>query len=378
MIQRLWPHLVGEPEPSVIRSATGRSNLALQGAWASFYADRAMLSITVVWLGIRYFEWRRIILRPEGIYDQKMWLGQLVFPELSGSTVFYFLFIASLALTILCFVRPQSILWRVLLAISLLLVSVPGQGYGHIEHTGHLLLLAHIYSIFRPAGRPERGDSAVHRNRGYTWYLLGLLAVYTASGLWKVVDLTVRDVLKPGVNWLHPDAMLSTSIASMRGVDLGMTVPQIVDSIAWAFPIGYVVLTLIFAGSFIGAFRRPFLLIVVPTVVAFHILNAVVMYVLFIITIFVAVAVLTPYELFVPAIRRQLVPVAARNFSGRGGDALYEVRYVNGDADLFRGFYAYRERIRDRSALFAAPLYYPGLGLVSNKILEAIRTRASA
>jgi hypothetical protein len=335
-----------------------------------------MLLVTLAWLVLRYREWTRIELRPPILYEPRVWIGDLVFPVLPDPMIFYALLAVAGALTVVGLARPRWFVARIALAISILLVSAPGAGFGHVEHTAHLLFLAHIYSMFRPLGKPRDADEADSRARGYSWFLLGLLAVYTASGLWKVVDLTIRDVLKPGLTWLDARAMLATSIASMRGVDLPMVVPQFVERTAWMFPVGYVALTLIFSASFIAAFRRPFLLIVVPTIVLFHILNAVVMYVLFVFTIFVAILVLSPYDLLVPRVRRHLVPVRSTHFDGRGHAARYEVRYENDDVDTFGGFYAYRERLRRRSTLAAAGLYYPGLGWLVSRILEFAHRKA--
>lgn len=370
MIRQLWPYLIGEPTPYVRRSATGEYNQALGGAWGSYYADRALLLITVPWLVLRYQEWTRIQLRPSAVYEQNFWLGELIFPTLPSTPVYLTLLAAALVLVIACFLKPSRISIRLLLASLLILVSIPPHGFGHIEHTGHLLLLGHVYSTFRPLGKPAEDSELKWHSFGYTWFLFGLLAVYTASGLWKVVDMTIRDVLKPGVTWLDPEGMVATSIASMRGVDVSMTIPRIVESVDWAFPIGYIILTIIFTGSFIAAFRRPFLFIILPTVVLFHLLNALVMYVLFIFTIFVALAVLWPYDLSLPGIKKKLVPAESTAFSGRGRNARFVVQYAGGDSDVFEGFYAYRERLRFRSALLASPLYYPGLAWICTGVFN--------
>lgn len=373
--RRLWSLLIGEPEPLVTRSATGRFNEELRAAWSSYFADRALLVITIIWLFLRYNEWQRIALRSEFLYAPRFWLAELVFPTPPTTGLYYLLLIVAGACVGTVFFYPRNIGLRFATLVSVLLVSVPEHGYGHVEHTAHLLLLGHVYSIFRPIEKPDASSDLTSLTRGYSWFLFGLLAVYTASGLWKIVDMTIRDVLKPGVTWLQPEAMLATSIASMRNVDLPMDIPAVVESVAWAFPIGYVLLTIVYVGSFVGAFRRPFLLLVVPTVAAFHLLNAVVIYVLFIITIFVAIAVLTPYDFILPGIRRRLVPISRVVFSGSGYSATFSVQYVDGSTDEFRSFYAYRERLRHQSALLAAPLYYPGVGLVINYILEKLNRR---
>jgi hypothetical protein len=152
-----------------------------------------------------------------------------------------------------------------------------------------------------------------------------------------------------------------------------MILPSYIEAVAWAFPIGYVALTFIFCVSFLAAFRRPLLLIVIPVIVVFHFLNAVTLYALFLSTMVVATVILVPYEYLLPAIKCRLVPVKSSWIEGAAGDAKYQRRYENGDVDSFLGFFAYREWLRDRAILLAAPLYYPGVAWAGSRLIEIRR-----
>lgn len=370
MTRRLWSALTGEHDDFISRSSTGRANESMRAAWSSHYADRGLLLLTLGWLGLRIENWIAISQRPDAIYEPKMWLGSLVFPTLPNSAIWYTLAAAVLVCVLISLARPRLLAPRIVLTLGVLLLIAPEFGFGHMQHVNHLFLIGHLYSTFRPLGRPKSLEEAELRARGYSWFLLGLLAVYTASGLWKIVDMTIRDVLKPGVTWLEPEAMLATSIAAMRSVDLTMTVPRFVESVAWIFPIGYVLLTIVFAASFLGAFRRPLLLIIVPVIAIFHLLNAITLYALFISTIVVAFVLMMPYDYVLPTIERKLSPVRSTDFTGRGHDARYIRTFENGDTDVFMGFFAYRERLHDRSALLAAPLYYPGIAWAGIRLLR--------
>lgn len=375
MIRRLWPVLAGEPADLVIRSRTGKVNEAYQVARAGHIADRGLLILTVGWLGLRIDSWDRIVRRPEELYEPLTWIGKLVFPTLPSQPVWYALVALALAAVVVSFVRPRWLYPRVLLTLSLLLVITPEFGFGHVQHVNHLFLLGHVYSTFRPMGRPRTDEEAAYRAKGYTWFLLGLLAVYTASGLWKVVDMTIRDVIKPGVTWLEPEALLATSVASMRNVDLSMLVPQYIDAVSWVFPIGYVIIAVLFSASFLAAFRRPLLVIVVPTIMLFHLLNAITLYALFLSTIVVAGVLMLPYEYILSAPKKGLVSVRSSTLDRSESDITYARQYENGDFDRFYGFYACREWLYDRSVLLAAPLYYPGIAWAGTQLL---RRKASA
>lgn len=375
LTRRLLLVLRGDHERYVRRSATGGANRDLRAAYAAHYADRGLLVVTLAWLDLRLNNWLAISARPVELYEPLVWLGKLIYPEVPSMAVWMSVFAVAAIATLVCLVKPR--LWpaRWVLAIALLLVIMPEFGYGHVQHVNHLFLLAHVYTIFRPTGSPRDAEEAASRAQGYRWFLLGLLAIYTVSGFWKVVDMTIRDVIKPGVTWLDPEGMLATSIAQMRAVDLPMTVPEYIESVAWAFPIGYVILTFLFCASFLGAFRRPLLVILIPTIALFHVLNAVALYALFLSTIIVAIVVLLPYDYFAPAIKKALVPVRLSRFEGGGLDALYSRTYENDDVDEFEGFYAYRELLRDRSVLVAAPLYYPGVAWACSQLGGIYRRR---
>lgn len=362
--------LTGERGDLVQRSSTGRKNEAFRAAWASHYADRGLLVLTIGWVALRIESWRDIVPRPEAMYEPKMWLGSLVFPTLPDSVVWYAMATVVIVCSLVALVRPRWLAPRIILTLGVLLLIAPEFGFGHIQHVNHLFLIAHLYSTFRPLGRPASAREAILRAHGYSWFLLGLLAVYTAAGIWKIVDMTIRDVLKPGVTWLEPEAMLASTIASMRIVDLPMTVPRIVESVAWIFPIGYVLVTFIFTASFLGAFRRPLLSIIVPAIAIFHLLNAITLYALFISTIAVAVVLMIPYDYLLPAIKRKLVPTRSTKFIGRGKNAQYRRSYKNGDTDVFMSFFAYRERLLDRSVFLAALLYYPGVSWAGTRLLD--------
>ena len=373
MIRRLWQHIDAEPPDLVSRGPTGERNEIMRAAWAGHYADRALLLITFVWLGFRFLTWQRIQLRPEAIYEQRIWFGELVFPTLPSPAMWYGVLAIGVVATAACLLKPRVLWMRIVLTVDLLIILLPELGFGHVMHMNYLLVLAHVYSTFRPLGRPLDLEQARYQSSGYSWFLLGLLAVYTASGLWKVVDMTIRDVLKPGVTWLEGAGMLATSIAAMRNSDLPMTIPQLIEAAPWVFPVGYVLLTIVFSASFVAAFRRPLLFIVLPTVVAFHVLNAVVMRVMFLPTIFIAIVVFMPYDFVLPSIRRHLTEPVSRALTGSGADARYERYFGTGDRDVFLGFYAYRERLRDRSAMLAGPLYFPGVAWAVTQVLRMRR-----
>jgi hypothetical protein len=367
MTPRWFTALTGRAPALERLSETGRLNDALGTAWAGYYADRALLVLTFPWLLIRLRTRLVLAQLPPSFYEPEPWLGKLLFGEQPGAAVWYALFAAVAVSALICLFRPRLIAARLTLAVGAVLLIAPEFGW-KVDHMNHLFLLAHLYAIFLPIARPIPATAEAQAG-AVAWYRTGVLFPYTMAGLWKFVDMTARRVLKPGMSWLDPDAMVITSIVNYRSLDLPLTVPEALDAFKGWIPIGYVALALVFAAAALSAWRRPLIALVLPTIITFHLSNVFTLHVRFISTCFVALAVLLPYDRLIPGVRRHLQP-AEIDFDGRGAEAHYTRRYANGDRDEFQAFYAYRARIEDVSWFLAAPLHYPGVAWMASRVLR--------
>ena len=373
MTRRPFSALTGESFAAVEWSQTGRKNHAYRRSVAAYYADRALLLFTFIWLFIRVDNYATISSRPDVLYQPTTWLAHLILPNPMPEAMFYGLVALGALCVLVCLFKAQLILARAALALILVFAILPEFGYGKVDHINHLFLLAHVYAIFLPIEFPQTLDKAVLQVQAINWYQLGLLSTYTMVGLWKIAEMTIRDVIKPGMTWLHPDALVVTSITAMRNYDLPLTIPAYLETVKWLVPIGYVLIALIFSVSFLATYRRPLMLIILPSILVFHLLNMT-HYVLFISTCFVASIMFFPYDLFLGD-RSPVAPIRAVHFEGRRDQARYERQYANGDRDTFRGFYAYREWLKDVSIWLAAPLYYPGVAWSVSRILSIARAK---
>ncbi|MEM1041287.1 MAG: hypothetical protein AAGI91_01540 [Bacteroidota bacterium] len=377
MTPRLFSILRGDAPRHVALSETGRANRAFGAALAGFYADRALLLWSVVWLGIRWARWQDLAARPAVLYEPETWLAALVFPAPPSAAAWYAAFAVCALAIAACWRRPRLVAARLVLATSVLLLMSTEFTFGKIEHTNHLFLLAHTFALFLPVGRPETVAEASLQAWTDAWYRAALLFPYMIAGLWKWVDMTVRQVLKPGLTWLHPDALPISTLYTYRIYDLPLDAPAALAPFGPVYVIGYVGIALVFAAASVAAFRRPLLPLVLLTIIAFHLTNVLTLYVHFVTTCAVALVLFFPYERVVPAIRRSLTTPTATVFDGAGAAARYRRHYANGDVDCFEGFYAYRERLADRAWLRAVPLYYPGLAALATWVLQRRQPSAS-
>lgn len=308
--------------------------------------------------------------RPEALYDPLTWLGELVFPTPPSDAAWMALAAVCAVSIALCLWWPRLVAARVALALSVLLLLTPELAYGHIGHVNHLFLLAHTLAIFLPTAHPGRSSEAHLQARSVAWYQAALLFPYTMAGMWKWLDMTVIRLLKPVMTWLHPDALVITSVHSYRNYDLPLTVPNFLADFGFLYAVGYVMLAYVFVSASLAAFRRPLLPLVLVAIILFHLTNVGTLYVHFVTTCIVALILFFPYERVLPAVRRAVEPPVLTSFEGQGGGALYTRSYANGDRDHFDGFYAYRERLTDRVWPLAAPLHLPGVAWLTELLLR--------
>lgn len=371
MTPRLCSALCSLPPERVRLSETGLTNATHRATLAGYYADRLLLGWSLVWIGIRWARRQDLMERPEALYDPLTWLGKLAFPTPPSDAVWFFIAAVCALSVTLCLWRPRLIAARATLALSTLLLMAPEFAYGHIEHVNHLFLLAHVLAVFLPTGRPGDPDEARLQARSFAWYQAALLFPYTMAGGWKWLDMTVIRLLKPDMTWLHPDALVVTSVHSYRNYDLPLTVPATLADFGFLYAIGYVVLAYVFVSASLAAFRRPLLPLVLLAIIMFHLTNVVTLYVHFVTTCIVAAILFFPYDRLLPSVRGALEAPASTVFEGRGGGARYVRTYANGDRDLFEGFYAYRERLTDRAWPLAAPLYLPGMAWLADRLIQS-------
>ena len=363
-------------------SRTGRLHAAASGVWAGYAADRALLLVTVAWVGVRaYVRETALLARPEALYEPGTWLSALFQPAMPSALAWYGCAAVVLASVVACWFRPQLVVARVVLALGVLLLIAPEFAFGKVDHMNHVFLVGHVLAVLLPvqrpdlaaalAGRPGAEPALLAQARAFDWYRAGLLFPYTLAGFWKLVDMTVRAVLKPGMTYLHPDALLLTSVTTYRSHDLPLDVPQALAHVNEAFVPGYVLLAFVFLFAALAGFRRPLLGLMLPAILAFHVSNVWTLYVIFLSTCLVVLALLLPYDRLLPALRRQFMTVERRCiFSGRGRAATYERHYANGDLDTFEGFEAYRARWTDTSWLLGGPLHHPLVAVVARWAVE--------
>jgi hypothetical protein len=210
------------------------------------------------------------------------------------------------------FVVPPSRTLRALLAIALVLLNIPENSYGHLEHTSHLFLLAHLYGVFLPLRGPTTEAEAEEQAVTVRWYYIGLLSIYTMAALWKLAYIARSMVLHNGEpTWLFGNGFLINSVASFRALDMPLTVPRLFAVVPWIGIIGFFAVIAVQLFAIVAAWRPAFKFPFALGVIFFHLSTGLAQWTWFVFAMVVLFTIFFPYHIFIRSPSPVTVPVPA-------------------------------------------------------------------
>lgn len=185
-------------------------------------------------------------------------------------------FPSSLYFIALCIILVVNLLWSifkpnyissVLIFLTTALINLPINGYFGLSHTNHVLILFYFLTIFLLPNKLVTTDYKLVQYVNF-----GLLATYSAAGLWKAFSMA-RDTLtkNPDISWLEPDAARINSEVNFYMIDLPLPIwmQQLYSNTEF-----WVVLTVIGilfqTLCVLGAFNRKYLTFTLIFLFTFH------------------------------------------------------------------------------------------------------------
>jgi hypothetical protein len=360
MIPQLWSLLASEPLENVQRGATGTSAHRFRLAYSMYWGQIALLIYTFGWLVHCALNYETVALRPEVLFGPEHWYGRLFMQQLPPRWLFYSLLGLAAMADVAVLVYKRSFALRILLTLLLLWVNLPLWSYGFASHVSHLFLLAHVFGIFVDWRKPQFGHIDKYQYYSFQWYLLGVFATYTMSGLWKWIGLLYKFVFQPdAINWLHPDAALLNAVVSFRNYDLPLEpIPWLMET-KLLFILGFFIVLYIQTFSFLGAFRQGTHFWLLIGLIVFHVMNIVAFHTVFYTAPAVVTMLLFPYH-WLPGAQNQIPRPTKVKWIKDHRHMAYTRVYPNGEEDTFQGFNALRERWMDINpalgGLLSAPL----------------------
>lgn len=227
----------------------------------------AMRVFGLYWLFRQYLDYRRISRWPKEIYEPFLSVQKLVFPEYPGPFLYGALLLVCASLLIITWFR-QSVLLNFCIFLLIAVINFPISLNFSIGHNNHLVIIGYFMAIFLLPGK-------MTKEQDYRWvqyFYLGILATYSLAGLSKFLGIAKNVVKHTGrMTWLDPGAAKINTLDNYWMADV--RVPEWMIHLydhehAWVvITVGAIVVQ---ASSFLGAFSRRYLTLVMVFLYIFH------------------------------------------------------------------------------------------------------------
>ncbi|MDQ1097315.1 MULTISPECIES: hypothetical protein [Chryseobacterium] len=227
----------------------------------------AMRVFGLYWLFRQYLDYLRISRWPKEIYEPFLEVQRMIFSEYPSHFLYASILILCAVLLVITIFRQS---WMLNLCIFLLMavINFPISLNFSVGHNNHLVILGYFMAIFLlPAKMKSEND--------YQWvqyFYLGLLTTYSLAGMFKFLGITKNIALHSGkITWIERNAAKINSLDNYWMADVN--VPEWMLHL-YAYENLWVIVTvmaIIFqAISFLGAFNRTFLTVIMVFLYTFH------------------------------------------------------------------------------------------------------------
>jgi hypothetical protein len=266
-----------------------------------WYADKALLIVTLGWLILNLMDFQQIIQRPIELFTPNNWFGRVFCPTLPTYPIFLIIWSTAIAsIAWLFFKNEDNILFRFLLAFTILWLNAVRWSYGFQSHVPHFFLLAHCLKIFFPVNIKKNIEAGKVFILTEKLFVAGLLVTYTWSSVWKIIGLFNKIFFHKGeTHWLNANAAYLNAIVSNRSYDTPL------DS--WIFPflaqgftgqIGFIFFLMVQLGAIYAAFNSKIRFAWILLITLSHVLNILFFQIYFYITPILLLVLFFPYSRF--------------------------------------------------------------------------------
>lgn len=256
--------------------------------------------LAIAWLGVQTWLWFYLKPRPEILYEPIHYLDKVFMPEFPSAFYYFSLIIIALLINLYLLKRNDNTFLKVLLFFLLALINTLKWSYGYFPHVAHTFLLCHFFTIFGPNKNPiSTNEEALQTTRIAQFTYAGILVTYSFSGIWKLIGLLYKIILKPSdLNWLHPDAAYLNTVTIRRYWDDTLSNFELLYTYGWVWQLLVVGMILFQLFSVLIAFKLKYRVFWCLGIALFHLHNTILMHTEFHLAIFVILILLFPYHLF--------------------------------------------------------------------------------
>lgn len=324
-----------------------------------WFGDLFLRLFVFVWFVFQTYTYHLMADRPLVLFQPINWFDHLFMPVFPHWVVWYGVIMLAVFLNFRLIRKGDAKIERIVLGFLILWINCIRWKYEFFSHVGHIMVLYHLVGMFLPRVKELQCQKKVLTyGMAIQWFYSGLLVGYTMSGLWKLIGLVYKVLLKPDqINWLHPLAMKLNSIVGYRDWDEGFDTLLNLYTIHWPWQVAFVLMMCLQIFSVLGAFRFQITPLIALGNILFHLVNVYLIRIEFYLTPIVLLIVFFPYHLIVESGQ-------TKNFESRYLNGVYQRNYKDGTSDIYSGFYGFREYLFDKNQLLAGIFFFPGVSLV--------------
>lgn len=247
-----------------------------------------------IWLILQYVDFQTFVKRSNDFYKPTVWLQKIFFLNFPTAVYFYFLLLIC-GISLLVSLLKPSVFINIFSFFLIAIINLPLASYHNIGHHNHLFILCFFLSIFLVPKNLKLSDF-----KNVQYFQLGLLMTYSVSGFWKLVSMAKDIVLRePDISWFESDAAKLNTYTNFHFID--QLPPEFIIKI-YSYQSFWSIVTVfaifIQAFSFLGAFNRKILNVVMIFTIVFHLYNTYFVLADFTIAIFVVLILFFPYHYF--------------------------------------------------------------------------------
>jgi hypothetical protein len=337
------------------------------------YSFKSLLYLSIGWIGFNvYYYFKYLIHRPGELFIQRVWFGELLLPQKPSPLLFTLICLIAISIILIVLYGKDKWYIRLILAMMIMWINLVRWSCGGESVTSNIFMLSHFLSVFIPVNEIKSSIRSFSIYNSIVYFYLGIFITYFFSGLWKSVGLIYKILLKPeDLNWLDSKAALYTSLVGYHMSDL--KIPHVVQNLL-EFPLFWQVSFLITCVILIScpwASSRLYLRPVIGLfLIVFHTINNIAFDVQHYMSSFTLLVLFFPYHRVFVSTSKDLVSVASRYLTYTDGEAYYEKKYSNGDKDVYRGFYAYRQNWVDDKKIWSGILYFPFIESIGSLLVR--------
>ncbi|TAH26076.1 MAG: hypothetical protein EAZ07_05140 [Cytophagales bacterium] len=361
MIQQLLLVFRGHRSSECTISKTGIESKIVQNTFQFSKGIYFIQFLVLAWLISKAYNYHVISDRPNSLFEPMHLFGTLFMPRFPSPILFYSVILFGVFTTVYRIFNDDKTIIRILQLLIVVWVDVFQWSFGSDSAVAFILIYSLLFSLLIPSKLQDDHHDKIAVNKMIEYYFLGILITYSFSGLWKVIGILYKLILKPtDVHWLSPNAALYNAVVSYRNYDSPIEPILKYYQYPLFWQMSFLIVLFVQMFCWLAAYRLSIRLWCGFSLIIFHLVNALFFQTVFITAPLVLFIICFPYHLFVKNTLRFESHITLSDYD----ELIYTKTYTNAELDTYKGFLAFREILYDRNPIWGSLWFVPGARLI--------------